>query len=85
MTKELAEKNLKGLSLDELWTLREKVAEVLLVRIGEQKRTLEDRLRRLERPAGKYARRRHPKVLPRFRNTDTSSQTWAGEVNSHGG
>ena len=47
MMKELAGKKLEGLSLDKLWTLRDNVREILLVRIAEQKHTLEARQRLL--------------------------------------
>jgi DNA-binding protein H-NS len=68
----------KSLSLAELGTLRDQVRDILLVRMTEKKRTLEARLRLLERPGKKRARRPYPKVLPKFKNPDLPSQTWAG-------
>jgi DNA-binding protein H-NS len=76
----LTRKELERLSIDELWALHEKVTEILSASIAEEKRILEDRLRRL-RPASPQenpARRHYPKVLPQFRNPDMPSQTWSG-------
>jgi DNA-binding protein H-NS len=64
----LTRKELERLSIDELWALHEKVTEILSASIAEEKRILEDRLRRL-RPASPQenpARRHYPKVLPQF-------------------
>ncbi len=76
----LTRKELEALSTDELWSLRENITKILLARIAEEKRMLEDRLRRLQRgrPPEEPARRPYPKVLPKFRNPDQPSQTWAG-------
>lgn len=76
--KELAGEKLKSLSLDELWTLHDQVAETLLGRIADQKRKLENWLMRLERPEKKHARRPYPKILPKFQNPDEPTQTWTG-------
>ncbi len=76
----LTGKEMKAMSVDELWSLRDKVSEQLLARIAEEKRLLEERLRRLRsvRPQEKSARRPYPKVLPKFRNPAQPYQTWAG-------
>jgi DNA-binding protein H-NS len=76
--------NLDSISIDELWTLREKVAETLAARIADEKNILENRLRQLqqrfqtERFRGQHGRRPYPRVLPKYRNPDQPSQTWAG-------
>ncbi len=73
-----------GMSVNELWTLRDKVRETLAVRIADEKRILEKRLRQLtqrfqtEPLRGKHARRPYPRVLPKYCNPDQLSQTWSG-------
>jgi DNA-binding protein H-NS len=73
-----------SMSIDELWTLRDKVAETLLARIADEKNILENRLRQLtqrfqaKRLRGRHGRRPYPRVLPKYRNPDRPSQTWAG-------
>jgi DNA-binding protein H-NS len=76
----LTRKELERLSIDELWTLRNKIVEILSANLAQERRLLEDRLRRLDStwPRGKPPRRPYPKVLPQFRNPDLPSQTWSG-------
>ena len=72
---------LEGLSVDELWALRDKVKEMLSANVAEEKHILEDRLKRLWslRPQEQQqARRPYPKVRPRYRNPDWPAQTWSG-------
>jgi DNA-binding protein H-NS len=75
-------------SLDELWTLHGEISGVLTARIRAEKGELEKRLAALSRgtivagdlenlqPNGK-PRRRYPRVLPKYRNPQTS-ETWSG-------
>jgi DNA-binding protein H-NS len=67
--------NLESMSIDELWTLHEGVAEMLEKRITDQKSILEKRLRDLTRT---HTRRPYPRVLPKYRNPDRPSETWSG-------
>ena len=69
--------NLEHLSEDELWTLRLKVSEVLEQRIRQEKRLLENRLKELG-VAADAQRRPYPPVLPKYRNPESPSETWAG-------
>jgi DNA-binding protein H-NS len=68
--------NLERLSIDDLWTLHAKVSEVLGQRIQREKLLLEERLRQLR--VHESERRPYPPVLPKYRNPDRPSETWAG-------
>jgi DNA-binding protein H-NS len=74
--------HLASLSTDELWTLREKIAATLAARMAAEKDLLETRLRLLtgghQQASGTSRRRPYPAVVPKFRNPDEPSQTWAG-------
>jgi DNA-binding protein H-NS len=74
--------NLKSMSVDELWSLHESVVAKLADKIGEERARLEDRLRKLgstiTSPQLKRERRAYPKVLPKYRNPEDRSETWAG-------
>jgi DNA-binding protein H-NS len=75
--------NLKSMSVDELWELHESVTAVLTGKIANERARLEDRLRRLGSSAagnGELTRKRrpYPKVLPKYRNPENRSETWAG-------
>ena len=61
---------------DDLWSLHVQVSQVLQQRIQQEKLRLEERLKRLQTPASR--RRPYPPVLPKFRNPDQPSETWAG-------
>jgi len=74
---------LASLSTDELWLLHERIAAALDVRLTAKKELLEKHLRRLKRvgiePSVKAPERRpYPTVLPKFRNPNDPSETWAG-------
>jgi DNA-binding protein H-NS len=75
---------LKSISVDELWDLHEQVVAELAHKIGAEKATLEDRLRRLGNVnvgASEQAtrtKRTYPKVFPKYRNPKNRSDTWAG-------
>lgn len=80
---------LESMSLDDLWSLHEEISSILSVRIKAEKHELEKRLAVLSRgmhgiggsaePVGAEAkpRRKYPRVLPKYRNPQTS-ETWSG-------
>lgn len=79
----------ESMSLDDLWSLHEKISAILSARIKAEKRELEKRLAVLDRGMGDIAqpgraqvidakrRRKYPRVLPKYRNPQTS-ETWSG-------
>ena len=80
---------LESMSLDALWSLHEKISAILSARIRAEKHELEKRLAVLNRgmdvtsQAGVSGslngkpRRKYPRVLPKYRNPQTS-ETWSG-------
>ncbi len=80
----------ESMSLDDLWSLHEEISTILSARIRAEKHELEKRLAVLNRgmdviaqsgeagslPNGK-PRRKYPRVLPKYRNPQTS-ETWSG-------
>jgi DNA-binding protein H-NS len=75
--------NFENMSMDELWTLQNKVAETLAARIADEKTILEKRLSQLTqrfqtvRPQAQLGRP-YPRVLPKYRNPDQPSEEWSG-------
>jgi DNA-binding protein H-NS len=74
---------LESLSTDELWLLHEEITATLNAKLFAELELLEKRLRGLKRVGGEQAakgpeRRPYPIVLPKFRNPDQPSETWAG-------
>ena len=82
--------DLESMSVEDLWSVREQINEVLSARITSEKRELEKRLAVLNRGrdliegtdaalANNYGkpRRKYPIVLPKYRNPLTS-ETWSG-------
>ncbi|MBR0830976.1 H-NS histone family protein [Bradyrhizobium manausense] len=82
---------LELMSLDDLWSLHEEISGILSARIKAEKQELEKRLAVLGggmaafadpstgpaiSPTGK-PRRKYPRVLPKYRNPQTS-ETWSG-------
>jgi DNA-binding protein H-NS len=75
----------KSMSTDELWALHEEIASRLAAALLAEKRVLENRLKQLkvageaerENPSS-TGRRPYPTVVPKFRNPDRPSETWAG-------
>jgi DNA-binding protein H-NS len=75
------------MSLEELWSLHERISKVLSTRIKAEKQELENRLAILGRglPSqsgvsnvlGGKPRRGYPVVLPKYQNPQTS-ETWSG-------
>jgi DNA-binding protein H-NS len=79
---------LESMSLDELWALHEKVSALLATRINAERHELEKRLAILNRGVDSIGqarvgstqdkpRRKYPRVLPKYRNPQTS-ETWSG-------
>jgi DNA-binding protein H-NS len=80
---------LESMSLDDLWSLHEKTSAILSARIKAEKHELEKRLAVLNRGMDVVAqsgdrrslsgkpRRKYPRVLPKYRNPQTS-ETWSG-------
>lgn len=90
MTKQL---NFDVMSIDEMWLLHEEISRVLSVRLSSEKRELEKRLAQLrhEREGRSQngtdtrsvkdmprARRKYPRVFPKYRNPTEPSETWSG-------
>ena len=73
--------DLKSMSTDQLSILCDEITAILTEKIVAQKRVLDDRLKQLvpvERTSETARRRPYPTVLPKFRNPDNKSETWAG-------
>jgi DNA-binding protein H-NS len=75
--------NLESMSPDELWTLYEDIAATLAAKIVAKQELLDVRLRRLkpigvEQTVRTPDRRPYPTVVPKFRNPEAPSETWAG-------
>jgi DNA-binding protein H-NS len=79
---------LESMSLDDLWALHEKVSALLATRINAERHELEKRLAILNRGVDGIGlahvsstqdkpRRKYPRVLPKYRNPQTS-ETWSG-------
>ena len=80
--------DLETMSVDDLWSLHEQISKILSARIASEKRELEKRLAVLNRGiegadasqsynANGKARRKYPRVFPKYRNPQTS-ETWSG-------
>jgi DNA-binding protein H-NS len=75
---------LERMSTDDLWGLHVEIGEALAVRLATEKDLLEERLMQLsvkpplERRRVTSERRQYPPVVPKFRNPDEPSETWAG-------
>jgi DNA-binding protein H-NS len=80
---------LESMSLDDLWSLHEEISAILSARIKAEKQELEKRLAALSGGMAGFresdsrslqngkSRRRYPRVLPKYRNPQTS-ETWSG-------
>jgi len=76
------------MSIDELWSLHEKLATTLAARLTSERALLEARLRQLNpQPSGEpqpksgilnSQRRPYPPVAPKYQNPDDASETWSG-------
>jgi DNA-binding protein H-NS len=77
------ERDLKSMSMDELWSLHEVVTSMLARKISDEKARLDRRLLRLGRNATNSPKRGsraqgHPQVFPKYRNPTNLEETWAG-------
>jgi DNA-binding protein H-NS len=84
--------NFDAMSVDDMWLLHEEISRILSVRLSSEKRELEKRLAQLRheregRSLGKAdapaknmprARRKYPRVFPKYRNPTEPSETWSG-------
>jgi DNA-binding protein H-NS len=84
--------DLNTMEFDELWHIHEELTELLSERILAEKRELEKRLAQLNRveiikqsgitnltsSADRAPRRKYPKVLPKYFNPLSPSETWSG-------
>ncbi|MGZ5872973.1 MAG: H-NS histone family protein [Bradyrhizobium sp.] len=74
--------DIESVSIDQLWAWHMEITGVLARKISEEKRQLEHRLQILHpgelEGNARRVRRRYPRVSPKYRNPDNSSETWAG-------
>jgi DNA-binding protein H-NS len=76
--------NLKSMSVDRLTALREQVNAVLSSKVAEERLTVQEQLRRLDRLVESGARANGPgrgvrgAVPPKYRNPEDPLETWAG-------
>src|SRR5947209_2095609 len=78
-------RDLKSMSVEELWSLYELVSAALTRKISAETAKLDGRLRQLalgtvshNRKKISGARRPYPPVYPKYRNPAEASETWAG-------
>jgi DNA-binding protein H-NS len=71
---------INSMSVDDLWSLHDKLVSTLSRKLSEEKKRLDDRLRQLNgaTTSAIHVRRPYPRVLPKYRNPARPSQTWAG-------
>jgi DNA-binding protein H-NS len=79
----MKDQKLESMALEDLWSLHERLIEVLDRKMESEKRRLQSRLDDLGRRFGGShkdlpQRRPYPKVEPKFRNPDDPSETWSG-------
>jgi DNA-binding protein H-NS len=71
-----------SMSVDQLWSLRERVNSELMRKIGAAKARLDQRLRQLSLRACNEnispARRSYPRVFPKYANPAQPGETWSG-------
>jgi DNA-binding protein H-NS len=83
------ELDLEALGFDELWLMHERLTKILSDRIATEKAKLESRLAQLNQTnPGKHpkhypkidgaTRRSYPKVLPKYCNPLSPTETWSG-------
>ncbi len=82
--------DLEAMDFDELWLLHEQLTQILSEKIGAEKLELEKRLAQLnraepldddknpEKRTDRPARRKYPKVLPKYCNPSAPDETWSG-------
>ena len=84
--------DLEAMDFEELWLLHEELTKILAEKITAEKRELEKRLAQLNQPdqfgeaegeatemgPGQSPRRKYPKVVPKYFNPLTPTETWSG-------
>ena len=74
--------NLESMSIDELWTLHERVALALSQKLEAEKAKLAQRLSQLKGghnvPDLHRSRRPYPPVFPKYQNPMNPRETWSG-------
>jgi DNA-binding protein H-NS len=92
--RKMDQSNLEAMSLDELWSLHERISNLLSVRIIAEKRELEHRLIQLNRGKNPregvvvelsadattrpYQKRKYPRVLAKYQNPAVPTEMWSG-------
>ncbi len=79
----MKDRDLEKMGLDDLWSLHERLIEVLDRKLENEKHRLQNLLDNLGRrfggsPKDLPLRRPYPKVEPKFRNPNDPSETWSG-------
>jgi DNA-binding protein H-NS len=87
----MRKQDLTKMQFEELWQLYEELTKLLAEKVIVEKRELEDRLAKLNRveifrearsdlplTSDRALRRKYPKVLPKYCNPLSPSQTWSG-------
>ena len=67
---------IEAITVDDLWSLRVEVSQLLQQRILTEKARLEERLKQLGGPVSGH--RAYPPVSAKYRNPNQPSETWAG-------
>jgi DNA-binding protein H-NS len=70
--------DLKSMSIEELWKLREEVVVRLGSKLVAEKAKLEERLRQLQLTHHHHTRHPYPKVFSKYRNPKNPTETWSG-------
>jgi DNA-binding protein H-NS len=69
------------MGVDDLWGLHLEVSQTLAEKLEAKRKLVEERIERLRQKLpelDRKDRRPYPLVLPKFRNPDEPSETWAG-------
>jgi DNA-binding protein H-NS len=72
---------LERMGVDDLWGLHLEVSQTLAEKLEAKRKLVEERIERLRQKLpelDRKDRRPYPPVLPKFRNPDEPSETWAG-------
>lgn len=75
---------LKQMGVEDLWSLHLEISATLSKKLEEKRRLVDQRIKQLSQKPSEAAslvrseRRPYPPVLPKFRNPDLPSETWAG-------
>ena len=80
---DMKDKDLEKMSLDDLWSLHQKILPLLDRKLQQETHKLQTQLDELGRkfggsPSDVPQRRPYPKVEPKFRNPNNPSETWSG-------